>query len=192
MKEEILKLRGEGKTYNEIKSILKCSKSTISYYCGDGQKEKFLNRTRKRRENNLLKKLDSFKYTKSKEIKPTDNSDTIKNLNRNIWRFNKTEISDNGRSTNINNEFNFKWRDVLKFYTENTNCYLSGVDINLFKGEYSFDHIIPVSKGGKNTFDNLGIAHSVVNQMKSDLSVDELIIWCVRILEHNGYNVNKI
>lgn len=40
MKEEILKLREEGKTYNEIKLILGCSKGTISYYCGNGQKEK--------------------------------------------------------------------------------------------------------------------------------------------------------
>ncbi len=33
MKEKILKLRGEGKTYNEIKKILNCSKGTISYHC---------------------------------------------------------------------------------------------------------------------------------------------------------------
>ena len=33
MKNEILKLRKEGKTYNEIVDILGVSKSTISYYC---------------------------------------------------------------------------------------------------------------------------------------------------------------
>ena len=33
MKEQILNLRKEGKSYNEIKKILNCSKSTISYYC---------------------------------------------------------------------------------------------------------------------------------------------------------------
>lgn len=33
MKEEILKLRNEGKTYNEIIDILNCSKGTISYHC---------------------------------------------------------------------------------------------------------------------------------------------------------------
>lgn len=33
MKEDILKLRKEGKSYNEIKNILGCSKSTISYHC---------------------------------------------------------------------------------------------------------------------------------------------------------------
>jgi len=33
MKEQILKLRKEGKTYNEIHELLGCSKSTISYHC---------------------------------------------------------------------------------------------------------------------------------------------------------------
>ena len=41
MKEQILKLRGEGKTYNEIRKLLNCSKSTISYHCSvDGKKTK--------------------------------------------------------------------------------------------------------------------------------------------------------
>ena len=33
MKEKILKLRLEGKTYNEIQKELNCAKSTISYHC---------------------------------------------------------------------------------------------------------------------------------------------------------------
>lgn len=33
MKEQILKLREEGKTYNEISKELGCAKSTISYHC---------------------------------------------------------------------------------------------------------------------------------------------------------------
>lgn len=33
MKEEILKLKSEGKTYKEISEILNCSKSTVSYHC---------------------------------------------------------------------------------------------------------------------------------------------------------------
>lgn len=49
MKEQILKLRAEGKTFNEIKNTLGCSKSTISYYCSEGQKEKNLQRTKKKR-----------------------------------------------------------------------------------------------------------------------------------------------
>ena len=52
MKEQILKLREEGKTYNEIKDILGCSKGTISYYCGVGQKDKNDNRRKSFRRKN--------------------------------------------------------------------------------------------------------------------------------------------
>jgi predicted transcriptional regulator len=40
MKEKILKLREEGKSYDEIVKEVGCSKSTVSYYCGKGVKEK--------------------------------------------------------------------------------------------------------------------------------------------------------
>jgi DNA-binding CsgD family transcriptional regulator len=33
LKEKILKLRSENKTYDEIKNLLGCSKATISYHC---------------------------------------------------------------------------------------------------------------------------------------------------------------
>ena len=54
MKEQILKLREEGKTHSEIKELLGCSKSTISYYCGHEQREKTKNRVRKRRLKTLV------------------------------------------------------------------------------------------------------------------------------------------
>lgn len=40
LKEDILQLRAEGKSYNEIRKITGASKGTISYHCGEGQKEK--------------------------------------------------------------------------------------------------------------------------------------------------------
>lgn len=39
MKDQILKLRHEGKTYNEIATILSCNKSLVSYYCNPNTKE---------------------------------------------------------------------------------------------------------------------------------------------------------
>ena len=41
LKENILRLRNEGKSYNEIVSILGCSKATVSYHCSDSVKENF-------------------------------------------------------------------------------------------------------------------------------------------------------
>lgn len=40
IKEEILKLRQEGFSYNKIASKVNCSKATVSYYCSPEQKEK--------------------------------------------------------------------------------------------------------------------------------------------------------
>jgi hypothetical protein len=37
---EIVRLRSEGKTYDQIKAVLNCSKGTISYHLGPGQPEK--------------------------------------------------------------------------------------------------------------------------------------------------------
>jgi transposase len=45
-KENILKLRNEGKSYRQIQEILSCSKGTIAYHLGSGQKEKTHKRTR--------------------------------------------------------------------------------------------------------------------------------------------------
>ena len=44
-KDNILRLREEGKTYSEIRDELGCSKSTIAYHCGEGQKQKTKERT---------------------------------------------------------------------------------------------------------------------------------------------------
>ena len=41
---EIIKLREEGKTYDQIKAVLNCSKGTISYHLGPGQSEKVKSR----------------------------------------------------------------------------------------------------------------------------------------------------
>lgn len=52
MKDKILKLRKEGKTYDEIVEVLGCSKGNVSYHCGNGQKQKTLERQSKRRQKN--------------------------------------------------------------------------------------------------------------------------------------------
>ena len=60
MKEKILQLRSEGKTYDQIKKELGCSKGTIAYHCGEGQKEKNYNRTKKLRKtfkNKILRRI---------------------------------------------------------------------------------------------------------------------------------------
>jgi len=178
MKEKILELRNEGKSYREIQKILGCSKSTISYHCGNGQKEKTKNRTKKRRENKIVEKLERFKYRKLRYKKES------------VRKFNKR---DNGIKGRVNKDYdlNFTWLDIIEKFNENTICYLTGININLFEGDYQLDHIVPVSRGGNNSIDNLGITHPIVNQMKGDLTPEELIEWCIKILEFSNYKVMK-
>ena len=52
MKQEILKLRAEGKTYDQIQVLLNCSKGTIAYHCGEGQKEKYRENNQRRQKKN--------------------------------------------------------------------------------------------------------------------------------------------
>lgn len=194
MKEQILKLREEGKTYNEIKVILGCSKSTISYYCGNGQKDKVSNRTKKRRENILLTKVDSFKQrTYNKKLSDIKGVKNRKDVVEAIRKFQKRDNSIGKNTSRVNKGISktFTWEDVLERFGEDTICYLSGERINLYERNYQLDHIIPSSKSGDNSFNNLGISHEVVNKIKGNLSVEELLEWCVKILNHNNYNVNK-
>ena len=52
--------------------------------------------------------------------------------------------------------------------------------------------MIPASRGGDNSLNNLGITHKVANTMKSDLTPEELIEWCKKILEFNNYKIEKL
>jgi hypothetical protein len=59
MKDQIIKLRLEGKSYSEIQKLIGCSKGTIAYHCGTGQKAKYaINRSRARRQFKVKLKLD--------------------------------------------------------------------------------------------------------------------------------------
>lgn len=159
MKEQILKLHNEGKTYNEISKILNCSKGTVSYHCGKGQKEKSLLKQRQRRnqQHYLSKKVEQFS-------------------NRKLYF--KTASFQKNKKT-------FTVEDVIAKFGIETKCYLTGVKINLINDiNYEFDHIIPASKGGSNTLDNLGITLKIVNRMKHDCTIEELINICKLILKN--------
>ena len=63
LKESILELHKQGFSYNQIKEKLGCSKGTIAYYLGFGQKEKNIQRQKKYR-NNIRKFIQEYKSQK--------------------------------------------------------------------------------------------------------------------------------
>ena len=63
------------------------------------------------------------------------------------------------------------------FIAQNRKCYLCGGKMSM--KESSIDHVIPRSKGGKNTRRNLLLTHVFCNNEKSDrLPTDEELLYC--------------
>jgi transposase len=73
MKEHIIRLYSEGKSYRQIEAILGCSKSTIAYHVGKGQREKTHVRTSRSRttaKRKLWKYKETMGCTDCKEMYP--------------------------------------------------------------------------------------------------------------------------
>lgn len=64
LKDKIFKLKKEGYSYKDIQKELNCSKGTIAYHLGIGQKDKVDNRRRDAR-NKIIKYIQEFKSNKS-------------------------------------------------------------------------------------------------------------------------------
>lgn len=169
MKEQILKLRAEGKNYNEIKDILGCSKGTISYHCGQGQRVKTNERRKQLIEKNpLYKKVESFKTVFKKCMR-----NRVEHFHRDT-------------------EKNFSYHDIIEKYGYETKCYLTGESVSFTDANsFTLDHIVPRSKGGSNTMENLGVAKPDVNQMKGNLLLNEFYDLCEKVLLHKGYKVER-
>lgn len=166
MKAEILKLRSESKTYSEIQKILKCSKGTISYHCGDGQKEKHKIR------------LKNYKKTLNGILKRKKDNFTVLNRKRN---------GEKKRSESLFSSKEFKTKLI-----NNPICYLTGRKIDLLEPKtYNCDHMIPVSKNGGCEIENLGLTCKEANMAKGDLLMEDFISLCKEVLMHNGYMVEK-
>jgi len=163
MKKDILRLRKEGYTYNQIVEELGCSKGTISYHCGSGQKEKTLNRQRKNRDKVIYKIYGKIKQFKTKKHPSTKD-------------YGKFKISDN----------------IITSIIERPICYLTGRKINLGdKSSYSLDHIVPRCKGGSNEINNMGLCIKDVNMAKNGMHLNEFISMCVDVCINSGYIVTR-
>jgi transcriptional regulator with XRE-family HTH domain len=174
IRNQIRALRKEGKTYQQIADIVGCSKSMVCYYCSDEQKEKTAKRCKRYKARNpLIKKLDNFNSSFKK-----------KGFYNKVVHFQR-----NGKDEPLTMEMIIA-RCGGK---SETVCYLTGDRIDLSQPHtYSFDHIVPVIKGGPNTLENLGICTTEVNMAKSAKTPEEFIELCKKVLVHNGYSVTKL
>lgn len=186
-RDKILELRLQGKSYKQIVAILGCSIGTISYHCGNEQKLKTTKRKSKfnKSAHPYLHKLYRFtnKYYQEKKAKDKLRSNLQKQLRDKLYDFYKKGSAMDSKIT---------LEQLIEKFGEQTNCYLTGQPIDIYQpSTYEFDHIIPTSRGGDNSIDNLGIADKRVNQAKRDMTPDEFINLCKQVLTHNGYQVTK-
>lgn len=181
-KEDIIRLRKEGKSYNEIQSILGCSKSTIAYHCDGGkEKKRVLNQLKTRKP--LCRKVSSFKSRCSKANYLT--------LRAKVKTFKRKNTRPGNRTNTYVNSIskNYTCDDVIKKIGNEPKCYLTGKPIDLNKPEtYNLDHIIPTARGGTNDLSNLQICTKEANQAKGELSLDDLYELCNNIISWHEYN----
>lgn len=187
---KIRDLRDNGYTYDQIKDQLKCSKATICYHIGEGQKLKAVKKQQNRRNkvHPFDRKLENFKLSYKKPIKIKPIHHNKKMLNLKLQSFSRVKQG----TKYMNTKLDFTTTDVINKFSNNQKCYLTGDEIDITKPRtYAFDHKIPRSRGGENTLDNLELATKQANLAKSDMTPDEFYNFCKKVLEHQGYKVIK-
>lgn len=186
LKNQILELSTQGKSYTEIQQILNCSKGTISYHIGNGQKTKSLIRQRlnRKKKHPYAKKLEAF-ISRSCTKNLTKNQ--IHKWKKIIQSKIETFCSRKNGERDMYTKPTFTVEDIIKKFGENPKCYLTGQDINIYEPRtYAFDHKIPVSRGGDNSINNLEICTKRANAAKTDMTPEEFIDFCKKVIEYNS------
>lgn len=180
LSDSILNLRAKGKTYSEIQQELGCSKSTISFHCGVGQKDKNKMRAAK------------WKVTNPSATKIYEFRRDTKGPNEKLSTYYSSKERLRFKFVDFNRNANLSTAPVSieegkAKLEENPVCYLTGKPIDLDKlSTWELDHIVPRSKGGNNSLGNMGLASKEANRAKGNLSVEEFVKLCYDVCNNFG------
>jgi 5-methylcytosine-specific restriction endonuclease McrA len=186
VKDQILELRKLGYSYPEIQKKLQCSKGTISYHCGEGQKNKTANRriSNRNKQHPLSRKVENF--IKNIPLVNRSSKQTNRTINKILYQ--KIAVFSRINSKDYN-YMSFTVEELLQKIGDNPICGLTGRPIDLINSRsYQLDHIVPRSKGGSNTLDNCQLACREANQAKHELTVDEFVSLCREVVEYFDSN----
>lgn len=187
--EDILRLKAEGHSYRQIEALLDCSKGTISYHCGVGQKEKTRANTRRKRLCPLRTKMEAFKYGGKKETQ--DPFVEVFRPKKQALRDKLIHFARIGTKADRKGyKFMFKLKDLIKKIGDDPRCYWTNRKINLeSRRSYHLDHFIPKSRGGDNSLENCVIACREANQGKGDGLPDEYVQTSCEVAVHRGKEI---
>lgn len=175
--QEAIRLRQEGKSYQEIADIQGCSKSTASWRCNPHQRVRSTERNRQFKKDHPIANRVWQYQSRGRNAAKTK-----------VRGFQRRDGSHKGNQRT----HDFTLKDVTDKFGPSPICYLTGRQLDWEETHtYWLDHIVPATRGGDNSLENMGIAHKQANQAKADMTLDEFIILCQEILEHNGYIVTK-
>lgn len=171
LKEQVLALRQEGKTLQQIRHQLGCSLSTVAYHIYGKAKMS----TRKR------------VYARRKLVGRFENKTQNSVLYSKYYQFFRI-----GKWRKFLQAPTFTFQELLKALPDKPTCYLTGTPVNYADPKsYSLDHVIPSSRGGSNGLSNLKVASAIANRSKSDMTDVEFVEFCKRVLEHHGFTVSQ-
>lgn len=198
--EQILQLRSQGKTYTEIAAELGCSKGTISYHCGAGQKVKTRSRNAKNQEkdgpvvHSLRKRISFFR---NETPRPPRSSSYDLGLDKYLYGIcrhfqDRTIKGPNTGKISMTSDDTFTVDEMIASFGDEPSCYLTGDKIDLNDlGSYELDHKQPVARGGTNDLSNLGLTSYWANRSKDAMTVEEYVELCVKVARHFGYTITK-
>ena len=186
LNKQIIALRKKGLTFNQIAKQLLCSKSTVSYALRKKTRE-----IAKDKNNNYprhLKKINSkiYSFTNPRISTQTKAAWYLSNSPRQISKSISTKASTFQRT------MTFNYKDVYAKYGDHFPCALTGRPLEFNEPQtYEYDHILPTSRGGDNSIDNLQLLCPEANKAKGMMTDDEFKDLCREVIIHAGYKIYK-
>lgn len=96
----------------------------------------------------------------------------------------------NSEGTNLYN-VEYTIDDVILKFGPKPKCYLSGIEFDLYEGNYHLDHVFPKARGGTNSLDNMEVMYGPINLLKSDGPFSAVLCLCRDILIFQGCTVTR-
>ena len=186
LNKKIIALRKKGLSFNKIAKQLKCSISTVSYALRKKTRQKVKDKRKKIpiHENSNRKKIYRFQNQK-----PTNKTKTPWYLNKTPRQISKAIST---KASTFQRAMTFNYKDVQAKFGDHFPCALTGRPIDFNKPDtYEYDHILPISRGGDNSIDNLQIVCPEANRAKGMMTDQEFLELCKEVVIHAGHRIYK-